>query len=149
MTTWNSLGTVTSLLACAACSLPAMAAEPAAAPLTKQSPVQLDSAQAKQVVRDKETGKLRAPSEEEAAEMAATAKANRAARGLPDPETAAPAIVVRQHAGGMMSAVLGLEHMVTITAARGADGKLVRGHRDAAHEHPTAMPATRDQRPTE
>ena len=149
MTTWNSLGTVTSLLACAACALPASAAEPTAAPLAKQSPVQLDSAQGKQVVRDKDTGKLRAPSEEEMAEMAAAEKANRAARGLPDPATAAPAIVVRQHADGMMSAVLGLEHMVTITAVRRADGKLVRSHRDAAHEHPTATPATRDQRPTE
>lgn len=145
MTTWKTLGSITSLIAGATCAQATNAAETPSAAVAPQATA-MDSMSAKRVVRDKDTGKLRAPSDEELAEMIAAERADRQVRGLPDPATAAPALIVRQHADGMLSAVLGQEHLVTVTAVRGAGGKLVKSHQHAAHEHPTAKPA---QRPTE
>jgi hypothetical protein len=101
-------------------------------------------AQARRVVRDKETGKLRAPNDEELQALLEAERADRKARGEPE-AAAAGAVVVRQHANGMRSAVLGPEHMVYLKAQRTPDGKLVISHDKPGHEH-AALPT---QRPTE
>jgi len=113
----------------------AQAAEPQA---VTAPAVTVAEAQALRVVRDPETGKMRLPTSAEAAQMVAEERAERRANGLPDAEVA-PAVQVRQHANGMLSATLGPEHLVTITAKRGPDGKLIRAHDHPAHEHPTAV----------
>lgn len=89
--------------------------------------------EARRVVRDKETGKLRAPDTEELTEMLDQERADRAARGLPEPGTTP--VVVRVHPDGMRSAVLGPDHLVSLQVERGAQGKLVLSHGDSAHEH--------------
>lgn len=123
---------------------------PAAAPARGDavSSTQAPGASALRAVRDKETGKLRRATEAELAEMLAAEKAQREARGQADPATAPPAVMVRQHANGMVSAVLGTEHLVTVQVVRGADGRLVRSHTHPAYEHPVARPQ-QPQRPTE
>jgi hypothetical protein len=102
-------------------------------------------------VRDKATGQLRRATQAEVQELLAAEAAERQARGQPDPATAAPARQVTQHANGMLSAVLGTEHLVTVVAVRGPDGRLVRGHTHPAHAHPSspAKPVQPQQRPTE
>ncbi len=54
-------------------------------------------AQARRAVRDKETGKLRAPTQEELKVMLEDERAARRARGQPEPSAAPTPIVVRQH----------------------------------------------------
>ncbi|EHR70113.1 hypothetical protein BurJ1DRAFT_1241 [Burkholderiales bacterium JOSHI_001] len=111
----------------------ALAAEPAP-PVdtsgTTASPLQ----ESRRVVRDKETGKLRSPTEEELA----AERAERKARGEPEPGANRVPLAVRQHPNGMRSAVLGPEYLVTLRAERGPDGKLVIKHANPAHEHPVA-----------
>ena len=93
--------------------------------------------EARRVVRDQETGKLRSPTEEELA----AERADRKARGEPEASARAP-LAVRQHSNGMRSAVLGPEYLVTLKAERGPDGRLVIKHADPAHDHPgAAQPA--------
>jgi hypothetical protein len=86
----------------------------------------------RRAVRDSVTGKLRAPTEEEAAAMSAASRA-RAAK--------APA-VVRQHANGMRSAVLGPEYLSTLQAERSSDGRLVIRHASQGDEHANARRGT-------
>ena len=117
----------------------ALAAKPS---LAAPSPT---TASARRVVRDKDTGKLRAPSEEELAVILESERAARQAKGLAEPSAQRAPVAVRQHANGMYSAVLGPDYLVTIKARRSADGKVEVSHTNPAHEHPTA-PA---QRPTE
>lgn len=96
-------------------------AEPAAT-ATSVSP------QSVRVMRDRDTGKLRAPTEEEqAAERAA-----RKASGIAEPSGLRTPLAVRQHANGMRSAVLGPDYLITLRAERGADGKLIVKHSDPA-----------------
>jgi hypothetical protein len=101
--------------------------------------------QERRAVRDSVTGKLRAPTEEELAAMDAQPNA----RAQQQRSAPAAPLVVRQHANGMRSAVLGREYRSTLVADRQADGKLVIRHANPAHEHgsnATSKPATR---PTE
>lgn len=120
------------LLGIAATAAPAaLAADPEKSPAASAPTVA--QAQARRVVRDKETGRLRSPNEEELKALVDAERADRQARGESEP--AAAAVVVRQHASGMRSAVLGPEHMVYLKGQRTADGKLVVTHDKPAHEH--------------
>ena len=80
------------------------------------------------VMRDKATGKLRAPTADELKAMEDAEQAARNARGLP--QTAKTAPVVRTHPNGMRSAVLGKDQLISLQAERGRDGKLVVKHSD-------------------
>lgn len=102
------------------------------------------TAPSRRMVRDQETGRLRAATVQEMAEMDAAARADRVARGLPAEEPA-KAVVVRQHPNGMRSATLGPEHMVTLRGQRGADGRIVQLHDDPAHAHPAKQPAATEE----
>jgi hypothetical protein len=114
-------------LSCALATGMACAAEPAAPPAAQ--PATAAQAQARYVVRDAQTGQLRAPTDEELSAM--LARQNTASR------MAAPrATVVQKHPGGMRSAVLGTEHLVTIQAQRRANGTLDVSHTDATQAHP-------------
>jgi hypothetical protein len=95
-----------------------------------------DAVNARRAVRDKATGKLRAPTPEEFEAMSA-AQPQRAARTAP--------VRVRQHPTGMRSAVLGPEYLVTLRGTRQADGSVRQSHVHGSHEHPVV----RDNRPTE
>jgi hypothetical protein len=97
------------------------------------------------VVRDKATGRLRAPSQDELREMLAAEKAERKAKGLSESSAEPAPLQVREHANGMKSAVLGADYLVTLEARRDADGKLTKEHDSAAHEHS----AVADERPLE
>jgi hypothetical protein len=138
MTRPRSPGPV-SLLAALSCVLAASAAaaEPAQAPAQPTAAAQAQ-AQARYVVRDAQTGLLRAPTEEELSAMLAREK--------PLARAAAPrATVVRKYPGGMRGAVLGAEHLVTLQAQRRADGTVDINHTDPAQAHPASGP----QLPTE
>lgn len=126
-----------------ACATPLRAAEPVTPTTSAEPTSNLAHGQALRVVRDRDTGKLRAPTPEEMPDLLAAERAERKARGLPEP-TSTPT-VIRYHASGMRSAVLGPEHLVTIKAQRDASGKLVITHGNPAQEH-SAAPS---QRPTE
>ncbi len=81
--------------------------------------------EARRVVRDPVTGRLRAPTDQEiAAEQART--------GATGP--GAP-LSVRMHANGMKSAVLGPDYMSTLIVERQADGTLVKRHANPRDEH--------------
>lgn len=125
---------LTALLASAAAS--AADVTPVTAPASEQQHLR--------AVRDKETGRLRAATAQEMAEMDAAARAARVARGEPA-EPAVKPLVVRQHANGMRSAVLGPEFMVTVRGQRDASGRIVQSHDHPAHEHG----ALKQQAPTE
>jgi hypothetical protein len=124
-----------SALSCVLASGAACAAEPAAPSAAPSAtppaaqPATAAQAQARYVVRDAQTGRLRAPTDEELSAM--LARENTASR------MAAPrATVVQKHPGGMRSAVLGTEHLVTIQAQRRANGTLDVSHTDARQAHP-------------
>ena len=91
--------------------------------------------QSRNVVRDRATGRLRAPTTEE---LQAQRDA-RMARGEPEGGTSTPT-VVRQHANGMRSAMLGDEHMSTLMAVRGPDGKLIVKHAKPSDDHAHGAP---------
>jgi flagellar biosynthesis GTPase FlhF len=117
----------------------AQAADPA-----PQAEPQQQIQQERRAVRDSVTGKLRAPTEEELAAM----NAQRNARAQQQRSAPAAPLVVRQHANGMRSAVLGPEYRSTLKAERGSDGKLVIRHANPADDHvghansnPAARPA--------
>ncbi len=115
----------------------------AAPPATADAPPAATDAtvSAKRVIRDKVTGQLRQPTEAEAADLEAELAAQR-------PAAPAAPLVVRQHANGMTSVVLGTEQLVTVQARRAPDGRLVRSHNHPKYEHPVA-PAATPVRPTE
>ena len=97
------------------------------------------------VVRDKETGQLRAPNNEELKKMVDDEKAQRKALGQAEPSANPQPVEVRSYASGMKAAVLGPEFLVTLEARRDADGSLVvkhnkseyDGHAEQAHDLPT------------
>ena len=102
-------------------------------------------AQAMRAVRDKVTGKLRAPTADEIESMESQERAARKARGLP--EVADPkALKITRHANGMRSAKLGPEFLMTLRGERRSDGSVRRFHPDGVEHH---HPATSDVRPTE
>ena len=131
-------------MAISACALKAHAADPSnsVAPLEATPVVE---AQALRVVRDKETGKLRSPTNDELPALLEAERAVRKARGDREPTAAAAPLALRQHSNGMLSAVLGPDYLITVKAQRGPDGKPVVTHANPASEHPTAP----SQRPTE
>jgi hypothetical protein len=103
-------------------------------------------AEGMRVVRDAQTGQLRAPNNEELRAMLAAEKAERAARRARGEDSGMPEeTVVRIHADGMKSALLGEDQLVQVVAERDADGKLVVKHANPADEH--VAPAT--ELPTE
>jgi hypothetical protein len=105
-----------------------------------------DDAAAMRAVRDKVTGQMRAPNQEELKELLQAERDARKARGLPEEPSSEP-VKVRVHADGMRSAVLNQDMLVSVVAERNADGELVVRHADPADEHLT-RPAP-EQRPTE
>ena len=91
------------------------------------------------MVRDAQTGQLRAPTEEELSAMLAREKATARTAAVPR------ATVVRKYPDGMRGAVLGPEHLVSLQAQRRADGTVDISHTDPVHAHP----APAQQLPTE
>ena len=103
-------------------------------------------AEGMRVVRDAQTGQLRAPNSEELRAMIAAEKAERAGRRARGEESGMPEeTLVREHASGMKSAQLGEDQLVQVLANRDADGELVVSHANPADEH--VAPAT--ELPTE
>ena len=137
-----TLKTITALIAllgiAATAAQPVLAVEPGK-PSVAAAPSNAE-AQARRVVRDRDSGKMRMPTSEEAAAMDVEERAARRASGLPEVEEPT-ALVIRRHTNGMYSAKLGPEHLVTVTATRGADGRLIRSHDKAIHEHQATAPA--------
>ena len=121
---------VAATLACAAWSASSLAADSAAPSATAAQTSTADVAAAKRVVRDKQTGKLRAPTEDELQEMIAAEKAARASQVT----TRAP-LVVREYPNGMRGAVLGPEYLLTLKAQRRPDGTVEVSHDKQGHEH--------------
>jgi hypothetical protein len=111
----STLGAVAAI-AVAACS-PALAADPAPAGTTTTT-------SELRIVRDKETGQLRAPTESEAREMAAAEQKGG--------RKAAEKIVVVTHPDGMRSAVLPESYMTTLYVVRDAEGNIAYHHSDPA-----------------
>lgn len=116
----------------------AIAAESAAQ--APAQPAAAAQAQARVVVRDAQTGLLRAPNEEELIAMQAREKAMARTAAVPKATT-----MVRKYPGGMRGAVLGTEHLVSIQAQRRADGTVDVSHADPRQAHP----APAQQLPTE
>jgi hypothetical protein len=138
----HSFALSTFALALAAALAPATAAEPS--PATAAPAPAEPAAQALRAVRDKETGRLRAPNTEEMKEMIEAERAERKARGQAEPSATKTPIAIRTHANGMKSAVLGPDFHATLVAERDADGKLRVKHLNPANEHaaPQSKPAT-------
>jgi hypothetical protein len=86
------------------------------------------ASEAMRVVRDKQTGQLRAPNNEELKQMLEAEKAERKARGEPAPSADPQPLEVRTYSSGMKAAVLGPEFLVTLEARRDAEGNLVVAH---------------------
>ena len=82
---------------------------------------------AMRVMRDKQTGQLRAPNNEELQQMLDAEKADRKARGKPE-TSADPRPVQYALCSGMQSAMLGAEHLLSLDAHRDADGKVTVRH---------------------
>jgi hypothetical protein len=136
----HSLALAGAALALAAGSTPVLAADQA--PMAT-APAAESTAQTLRAVRDKETGKLRAPTQDELKELVDAERASRKARGQAEPSGAKTPLAVRQHASGMKSAVLGPDFLATLKAERAPDGRLIVRHADAAHDHvqsPSKLP---------
>lgn len=108
-------------------------------------PAATAQADSRRAVRDKVTGQLRAPTSEEAEALRASERTGRAARGVAEPGAKSGPVRVVQHGGGMRSAVLGTEYLVTLKAQRRADGSFAITHNQPGLDHPVS----RDVRPTE
>ncbi len=91
---------------------------------------QLAASAGLRAVRDKKTGKFRAPNANELQEMEEAEAANSAARGASTAATAEPVVV--HHASGMLSAQLGPEHMMSLGGTQHADGSIEKSHSDNA-----------------
>lgn len=109
----------------------ALAGPDGSAPPDASGPaVKATGGDARRIVRDPVTGRLRAPTEQEiAAENARTANTG---PGAP--------LSVRVHPNGMTSAVLGPDYMVTLKAERRPDGSLVLKH-DKPRDEPAQAAA--------
>jgi hypothetical protein len=122
---------IAATLACAAWSTSGLAADTTAQSPTAAAPTNAaDVAPAKRVVRDKQTGKLRAPTEDELQEMIAAENAARASQI----KTRAP-LVVRQYPNGMRGAVLGPEYLLSLKAQRRPDGTIEVSHDKQGYDH--------------
>jgi hypothetical protein len=118
---------------------------PAQAAPTGAASTPVAEAQSVRAVRDKATGKLRAPTADEIEAMESQERTDRKARGLP--ETADPkSLTITRHANGMRSARLGPEFLMSLRGERRSDGSVRRFHLDGVeHDHHPV----RDVRPTE
>ena len=135
----HSLALAGAAVALAAGSAPVLAADQ---PIVA-APAAESTAQSLRAVRDKETGKLRAPTSDELKEIVDAERAARKARGQAEPGETKTPLAIRQHANGMKSAVLGPDFLATLKAERAPDGRLITKHADAAHDHvqaPTQLP---------
>ena len=142
--TIHSKGLLATALALAAGAAGAADAAAGDSTLEQARPASAQEQQALRVVRDKATGKLRAPDEQELAEILASERAARTKRGERGLAQRAP-LVVRQHGSGMRSAVLGPEYFVTLLAERQPDGRLTVSHNSPVLEQAPA----KSQQPTE
>lgn len=104
-----------------------------------------DQLQGKRVVRDRDTGRLRAPTDDELRQLLDAERAARQARGEPEPTGRGAPLRVRQHPDGMRSAVLGPDYLVTLKAERQPDGRVSITHGSADSARAPAAP----RRPTE
>ena len=95
--------------------------------LTENRPSTTDGLRA---VRDKKTGKFRAPNANELKEMEEAAAAESAAQGARAAATTDPVVV--RNASGMRSARLGPEYLISLEGKRNADGTLEKSHGDDA-----------------
>jgi ABC-type lipoprotein export system ATPase subunit len=86
------------------------------------------------VVRDKETGQLRAPTQSEALELLAAERASG--------KKAEQKVVVVTHPDGMKSAVLPESYMTTLHAVRDSEGNISFHHSDPALDSKPAVTAT-------
>ena len=93
------------------------------------------SMDAMRAVRDKDSGKLRAPTQDELKELVEAETAARRARGMPEPSANPQPVQVRTYPSGMKAAMLGPDFLVTVQARRDANGNLVMGHANSAYEH--------------
>jgi hypothetical protein len=133
----NDLARAWALSFAGACALTAAtAAEPQRQKSPEVAPA-VAEAQALRVVRDKATGRLRAPTSDELKAMDATERAARKARGLPEVAESTPLNVTR-HASGTLSARLTPDYLVTLRAERQPDGTLKQTHDNPRLEHPVA-----------
>lgn len=107
------------------------------ATIATPSALAADTTDALRAVRDKATGEMRAPNNEEMKALMEAEKAQRKARGLPEQVEARP-VQVRTHASGMKSAVLGPDYMVTVQSQRDPSGNPVVSHANPAYEHTAA-----------
>lgn len=120
---------IAAALACGTVSASGFAAETStpSSPAAAQAST-ADVAPAKRVVRDKQTGKLRAPSEDELQELIAAENAARAKQI----KTRAP-LVVREYSNGMRGAVLGPEYLLSLKGQRRPDGTVEASHDTQGH----------------
>lgn len=79
-------------------------------------------------VRDKKTGKFRAPNANELKEMEEAAAAEDASKGARAAATTDPVVV--RNASGMRSARLGPEYLISLEGKRNADGTIEKSHGD-------------------
>lgn len=138
-----TLKTITASIALLGIAATTALAADAAPPADQTTSAGSELSQTRRAVRDSETGKLRAPSEDELAAI----RAARGARGIAEPSGHKVPLAVRQYSNGMRGAVLGPDFLVTLKAERTADGRLVVKHADPAHDHPSV--SQHQQRPTE
>ena len=126
-----TLKTITASIALLGLAATAAQAEGAAQNTERTALSTSPGPQSLRAVRDRDTGKLRAPTEEEQAADRAERKAN----GTAEPTGRRTPLAVRQHANGMRSAVLGRDYLITLRAERTADGKMIVKHSDPALDH--------------
>lgn len=94
-------------------------------------------------VRDKKTGKLRAPNPAELRKMEEDEATARATQGTPSAAASTP--VVTRHSNGMLSVELGPEYLVSLEGERNDDGTVKLSH-DSESEQTTVA---NDKLPTE
>ncbi|MEP7706097.1 hypothetical protein [Paraglaciecola sp. 25GB23A] len=96
--------------------------------------------EALRVIRDKQTGQLRAPNNQELKDMLNAEKAARKARGESEPSAEPQQVEVRTYNSGMKSAVLGPEYLISLEAHRDADGNLVVTHSNPKYRAQAELP---------
>ncbi len=97
-------------------------------PVASDQPVVSDGMRA---VRDKKTGKLRAPNDKE---LKALLRAERAS-GRQQSTKDISSVVIHRHENGMVSAELGPEFLVSVEAYRDENGELRTRHSNPDLEH--------------
>ena len=123
---------VLAVMACAGAAFSAGMAISAESKVTiVNAPAKLD---AMKVVRDKDTGKLRAATAEEIDEMNAAPRSGYAPNAV---MLSRPMTTIVQRADGSATIRRGVDDLDDIVVSKGADGKITMGHKHAA---PTTQP---------